>query len=158
MGLEPAGGHPDQGARGRGGVGCFPCRSGYVASRWPRARASFTLVHAQTDDFETAVTGLDVHVVHLLGDVTIERSRLFLAAGFSRGPSPGGVYNPWYRWYNGAVWWRRSTRHEIGGGGAVSSACSTLALLVAAVAAPVMYLLALARCGSSSSMDVPRWW
>jgi len=36
--------------------------------------ASFALVHAQTDDFETAGHRLDVHVVHLLGDVTIERA------------------------------------------------------------------------------------
>ena len=39
-----------------------------------KQEASFALVHEQTDDYETAVHRLDVHVVHLLGDVTIERA------------------------------------------------------------------------------------
>jgi len=36
--------------------------------------ASFALIHVQTDDYGTAAHRLDLHVVHLLGDVTIERA------------------------------------------------------------------------------------
>lgn len=40
--------------------------------------ASFALVHVQTDDYRSAAHRLDVHVVHLLGDVTIERAGVTL--------------------------------------------------------------------------------